>query len=103
MLSALEIIVILIAALFIYGPDKLPDLAHAAGRAYGEFKKAELSAEFGLDDAGLNQKKSTDKDIEAKIKEMAIAAGIEVRGKSADELLSLIGEAAKNRMTESQL
>lgn len=97
MLSALEIIIILIIALFIYGPEKLPQLANAAGRAYGEFKKAELSAEFGLYDVEISDKQIKEQNIETKIKDMAIALGLEVRGKSTSELLSLIGEIAKNK------
>lgn len=35
-----ELIVILIIALIVIGPEKLPDIAVALGRAFGEFKKA---------------------------------------------------------------
>ena len=35
-----ELIVILIIALRVIGPEKLPDIATALGRAFGEFKKA---------------------------------------------------------------
>ncbi len=35
-----ELIVIVIIALIFIGPDKLPGLATALGRAYAEFKKA---------------------------------------------------------------
>lgn len=38
-LSGAEIIFLLIAALVVLGPDKLPDALRKAGRAYGEFKK----------------------------------------------------------------
>lgn len=38
-LSGTEIIFLLIAALVVLGPDKLPDALRKAGRAYGEFKK----------------------------------------------------------------
>jgi Sec-independent protein translocase protein TatA len=38
-LSGTEIIFLLIAALVVLGPDKLPDALRRAGRAYGEFKK----------------------------------------------------------------
>jgi sec-independent protein translocase protein TatA len=102
MIGALEIIVLLIAALFFYGPEKLPELAHAAGLAYGEFKKAELSTEFGLSDLDMQAKKNDEKDLESKIKDMAISSGIEVRGKSTDELLELIAEAAKNKLVEAK-
>lgn len=35
-----ELVVILIVALIFIGPDKLPDIAKAFGRAFMEFKKA---------------------------------------------------------------
>ncbi|MBI5682379.1 MAG: twin-arginine translocase TatA/TatE family subunit [Deltaproteobacteria bacterium] len=35
-----ELIVILIIGLIVIGPHKLPDIATALGRAFGEFKKA---------------------------------------------------------------
>ncbi len=35
-----ELIVIVVIALIFIGPDKLPGLATALGRAYAEFKKA---------------------------------------------------------------
>ena len=35
-----EFLVILVVALFVYGPNKLPDLAKALGRGYAEFRKA---------------------------------------------------------------
>jgi len=35
-----ELVLILIVALIVLGPEKLPDLAKALGRAYSEFKRA---------------------------------------------------------------
>lgn len=35
-----ELLLILIVALIVLGPEKLPDLAKALGRAYSEFKRA---------------------------------------------------------------
>ncbi len=35
-----EILVILVIALIAIGPEKLPEIAKALGRAFGEFKKA---------------------------------------------------------------
>ncbi|MCO5382307.1 MAG: twin-arginine translocase TatA/TatE family subunit [Methanosarcina barkeri] len=39
MIGTQELIVILIAALFLFGPQKLPELARSLGSAVGEFKK----------------------------------------------------------------
>jgi sec-independent protein translocase protein TatB len=47
-----EFLVILVVALFVYGPNKLPDLAKAVGRAYAEFRRAmnELKETFDQDE-----------------------------------------------------
>ncbi len=39
MIGSTELIAILIAALFLFGPQKLPELARSLGSAVGEFKK----------------------------------------------------------------
>lgn len=47
-----ELIVILVVALVVYGPDRLPDLARAMGRAYAEFRRTmnELKETFDQDE-----------------------------------------------------
>jgi Tat protein translocase TatB subunit len=47
-----EFLLILVVALFIYGPNKLPDLAKALGRGYAEFRRAtnELKETFEQDE-----------------------------------------------------
>jgi sec-independent protein translocase protein TatA len=102
MISALELIVVLIAALFIYGPDKIPEIAHATGKAYGEFKKAQLSAEFGLSDLDMKPQKNDKEDIENKVREIARSSGIDTEGKSIDDLLNLIAESVKMKSDEAK-
>ena len=52
-----ELIVILIIALIVVGPKKLPDLAKALGRGFAEFKRAAndirhtIDTEIDLDDS----------------------------------------------------
>ncbi len=48
MIGTPELILILIAALFLFGPDKLPEMARSLGKAAGEFKKAQIEAEHEL-------------------------------------------------------
>jgi len=48
MIGTQELIVILIAALFLFGPQKLPELARSLGSAMGEFKKAQRASELEL-------------------------------------------------------
>ena len=48
MIGSTELLAILIAALFLFGPTKLPELARSLGSAMGEFKKAQMAAELEL-------------------------------------------------------
>jgi TatA/E family protein of Tat protein translocase len=48
-----EIIIILVVALIVIGPKKLPDLARAMGRALGEFRKATDDLKENLDINGV--------------------------------------------------
>ena len=52
-----EIIIILIVALIIIGPKKLPDLAKALGRAMGEFRRAADDLKENLDINGVKEAK----------------------------------------------
>lgn len=53
-----ELVLILIVALIVLGPEKLPDLAKALGRAYSEFKRAGEEIKRNIAEAG-----EPDKDI----------------------------------------
>lgn len=44
-----EILIILVIALIVLGPQKLPDIARALGRAVGEFKRATEEIRSTLD------------------------------------------------------
>jgi TatA/E family protein of Tat protein translocase len=57
-----ELIVILVIALIVIGPKKLPDLAKSLGRAMGEFKKAtrELKQAMDVDSEMSDVKKAFD-------------------------------------------
>lgn len=44
-----ELIVILVVALIVFGPNKLPDLARALGKGMAEFKKATSEIKESLD------------------------------------------------------
>ena len=52
-----EIVIILIVALIIIGPKKLPDLARALGRAMGEFRRAADDLKDNLDIDGVKAEK----------------------------------------------
>jgi sec-independent protein translocase protein TatA len=48
MIGPTELIVIMVAALFFFGPQKLPEIARSLGSAVGEFKRAQRAAELEL-------------------------------------------------------
>ena len=52
-----EIIIILVVALIIIGPKKLPDLARALGRAMAEFRRAADDLKENLDINGMREEK----------------------------------------------
>jgi sec-independent protein translocase protein TatA len=86
--------------LLIFGPDKIPELARAAGKAYGDFQKAQISAELGLSDLDMEPKVKADispdrTDLDEKIRQVAVSSGIDVQDKSTEELLVLMEKAAK--------
>ena len=47
-----ELIVILVVALLVFGPAKLPELARSLGRGLAEFRRASNDLRQGLMDAG---------------------------------------------------
>ena len=55
-----ELLLIIVVALVVFGPNKLPELAKAFGRAMREFKKAteEVKESFDAETAGLKALKN---------------------------------------------
>jgi twin arginine-targeting protein translocase, TatA/E family len=96
MIGSLEIALVLIIALVLFGPNKLPELARSVGSALGEFKMAQKSAEFDLSGFDQLNQENAEKKIQEeevlneKIIQTAKEAGIETEGKTTDELLALI-------------
>lgn len=58
-IGPLEIIVILVAALILFGPKKLPELGRSIGRGIREFKQAldDVGRAVSLDEEEDSQKK----------------------------------------------
>ncbi|WP_338099558.1 twin-arginine translocase TatA/TatE family subunit [Methanolapillus africanus] len=100
-IGTMEIVIVVIVALILFGPNKLPELARSVGSAMGEFKIAQKAAEFDLSDIEKyskeeeEKKKADAKAVDEKIKTMAIEAGIDPEGKKPEELLILISEKMK--------
>lgn len=80
-----ELILILVVALFLFGPDKIPEIARSLGKAAGEFKKAqtEIEHEIKRRDEPLNDK-------DTKIHNLAIEMGVDVNNKNTEQLVEEI-------------
>lgn len=55
-----ELIVILIIAIIVIGPDRLPEIARALGRGYAEFQKTMRNVKDSIDKAGTEIDKTID-------------------------------------------
>ena len=59
MFGSTEILFIVIIALFLFGPDKIPEIARTLGKVMGDFKRAMKDAE---DELAINETKESIKD-----------------------------------------
>ncbi len=91
MFSAQDMILILVVALFLFGPNKLPEMAHSLGKAMGEFKRAQVESEYELK---RSDKPMDDRDI--KIHNLAIEMGIDVQNKTSEQLVEEIRSKIKS-------
>jgi TatA/E family protein of Tat protein translocase len=55
-----QLIIILVIALIIFGPQKLPELARTLGKALADFKRAANDFKYAIEDEARNQEDPTD-------------------------------------------
>jgi TatA/E family protein of Tat protein translocase len=60
-----ELVIILVIALLVFGPKRLPDLARSMGRAFAEFRKASEDIKESLT-LEVEEEKAWEKDHTAK-------------------------------------
>jgi sec-independent protein translocase protein TatA len=77
-----EVIVILVLALILFGPDKLPEIAGSIGRSVKEFKKAQMETSGELKNTGRSTESS-----DTKIHKLAIEMGIDTKNRTAEQLI----------------
>lgn len=88
-----ELFVILAIFVLLFGASKLPELARSMGSSVGEFKKAQKESEQNLKDF----EKSLKEPIvpKTKVQETASNLGIDIKGKTDDQLLEEIQKVAE--------
>ena len=87
-----ELILVFLMIILLFGAKKLPELARAIGRSLAEFKHAQKEVENTLKEFESTLKEPlSDEPVEhSKVSAMAADLGIEVEGKTDDELLDEI-------------
>ncbi len=85
MFGTQDILLILIVALLLFGPNKLPELARSLGKAAGEFKKAQIQSE-----SELKQMAKPLDNKDEKIHNLAVEMGLDVQNKSNEQLIEEI-------------
>lgn len=77
------IILIIIAVLLLFGPQKLPELARGIGRALGEFRRGKMDVERQISEelTALDVK-----EMRSRVEKAASALGITTSGRSESQL-----------------
>lgn len=88
--GALEIALIVVAIIVLFGASKIPELARSLGKATGEFKKGKHEIERELTDVEKSIKETPGENRSSKIKQMARDIGISTEGKTDEQLLEEI-------------
>jgi len=87
----LEIALIVVVIIVLFGAKKIPELARSLGKATGEFKKGKTEIEAELTEIGKPVKEVKSKEnTSSKIKQIAQVNGISTEGKSDEQLLDEI-------------
>jgi len=83
----LEIVLIVVVIIVLFGASKIPELAKSLGKATGEFKKGKQEIDNELNEIVKPEIKSPE---QSKIIKMAHDLGIATEGKSDEQLLDEI-------------
>lgn len=87
----LEIVLIVVVIIVLFGASKIPELARSLGKATGEFKKGKQEIENELNDIVKPGKEiRSPEQSSSKIIKMAQDLGIATEGKSDEQLLEEI-------------
>ncbi len=95
MIGTNELLIILAVAVFLFGANKLPELARNLGRSAAEFEKAKREAELELIELERKYREGeyTKSERRVKLEKIAKDLGIDPTNKSDEELLDEINKA----------
>ena len=93
MIGTNEIIMIFAVVVLLFGASKLPELARSMGSSMGEFKKAQRESELNLKEFEKSLKEPVTP--KSKVQETASKLGIDIRGKTDDQLLDEIQKSTE--------
>ena len=94
-----ELVVIMVIALIVIGPQKLPDLARSLGKGLAEFKKATDDFKSSID---TETRSAEEKEHLAKLAEAKLQAEAE-KAKQAEELKETVENVAANTEEPAQM
>lgn len=95
MIGTEELIMVFAVVFLLFGANKLPELARSMGTSMGEFKKAQKESELNLRNFEASLKETESVATKSKIQETAEKLGIEIKGKTDDQLLDEIQKSAE--------
>ena len=93
MIGTNELLMIFAIAVLLFGASKLPELARSMGSSVGEFKKAQKESELNLRE--FEQSLKDPMAPKTKVQETAAKLGLDIRGKTDDQLLEEIQRSAE--------
>jgi sec-independent protein translocase protein TatA len=82
-----DLILILIVALLLFGPNKLPELARSLGKSAKEFKSAQMELNSGINNLKDRQVKEHQDGRDEKIIRLAVEMGIDIKDRTAEQLV----------------
>lgn len=89
------IIGVIVVVIFLWGPQKIPELAKGLGRAKGEFDKA--SKEFQASATAASSTSQVPKSADQVLLETAMQLGIATEGKTREQISQEIVAKAKSQ------
>ncbi|MDY6932276.1 MAG: twin-arginine translocase TatA/TatE family subunit [Halobacteriota archaeon] len=100
MMGPTEIMLIVAVVFLLFGAKKVPDMARSMGGAMGEFRKAQRESELNLrnfESEVVNRQEQQTVTEETDIQKTAKNLGIDIKGKTDNDLLKEIEGIARIR------